>query len=96
MCLPHSPDLAQVRFCGGTHPYWVSLRIEHYHIINDPLVEETLYSILHTTPVSHEHVVPTSYEHVVAIAETLSEGAKYLGECDTDYTPSLELQSADL
>ena len=35
-------------------------------LINDPLVEETLYSTLQTTPMS--------YEHVVAIAETLSEG----------------------
>ena len=41
-------------------------------LINDPLVEETLFSILQS--------MPTSYEHVVAIAETLSEGAKYLEE----------------
>ena len=55
-------------------------------LIYDPLVEETLYSILQS--------MPTSYEHVVAIAETLSEGAKYLEEKDVDYTPSLELQTA--
>ena len=55
-------------------------------LINDPLVEETLYSILQS--------MPTSYEHVVAIAETLSEGAKYLEERDIDYTPSIELQTA--
>ena len=55
-------------------------------LINNPLVEETLYSILQS--------MPTSYEHVVAIAETLSEGAKYLEERDIDYTPSMELQSA--
>ena len=55
-------------------------------LINDPLVEETLNSILQP--------MPTSYEHVVAIAETLSEGAKYLEERDIDYTPSLELQTA--
>ena len=55
-------------------------------LINDPLVEQTLYSILQS--------MPTSYEHVVAIAETLSEGAKYLEERDIDYTPSMELQSA--
>ena len=55
-------------------------------LINNPLVEETLYSILQTAPVN--------YEHVVAIAETLSEGAKYLEERDIDYTPSMELQSA--
>ena len=55
-------------------------------LINDPLVEETLYSILQS--------MPTSYEHVVAIAETLSEGAKYLEERDIDYTPSMELQTA--
>ena len=56
--------------------------------INNPLVhvEETLYSILQS--------MPTSYEHVVAIAETLSEGAKYLEERDIDYTPSVELQTA--
>ena len=35
-----------------------------------------------------------SHEHVVAIAETLSEGAKYLEERDIDYTPSVELQTA--
>ena len=55
-------------------------------LINDPLVEETLYSILQS--------MPTSYEHVVAIAETLSEGAKYLEERDIDYAPSIELQTA--
>ena len=55
-------------------------------LINDPLVEETLFSILQS--------MPTSYEHVVAIAETLSEGAKYLEERDVDYTPSMELQTA--
>ena len=55
-------------------------------LINNPHVEETLYSILHTTP--------ASYEHVVAIAETLSEGVKYLEERDIDYTPSMELQTA--
>ena len=55
-------------------------------LINDPLVEETLYSRLLS--------MPTSYEHVVAIAETLSEGSKYLNERDIDYTPSLELQTA--
>ena len=55
-------------------------------LINDPVVEETLYSILQTTP--------ASYEHVVAIAETLSEGAKYFDERDIDYTPSMELQTA--
>ena len=55
-------------------------------LINDPLVEETLYSMLQS--------MPTSYEHVVAIAETLSDGAKYLEERDIDYTPSMELQSA--
>ena len=55
-------------------------------LINDPLVEETLYSILQS--------MPTSYEHVIAIAETLSEGAKYLEERDIDYTPSVELQTA--
>ena len=38
--------------------------------------------------------MPTNYEHVVAIAETLSEGAKYLEERDIDYTPSMELQTA--
>ena len=55
-------------------------------LINDPLVEETLTSILQSTPAHHEHVV--------AIAETLSEGAKYLEEKDIDYTPSMELQTA--
>ena len=55
-------------------------------LVNDPLVEETLYSILQS--------MPTSYEHVVAIAETLSEGAKYFEERDIDYTPSIELQTA--
>ena len=55
-------------------------------LINDPLVEQTLYSILQTTP--------TSYEHVVAIAETLSDGAKYLEERDIDYIASMELQTA--
>ena len=55
-------------------------------LVNNPLVEETLYSILQS--------MPTSYEHVVAIAETLSEGAKYLEERDIDYTPSMELQTA--
>ena len=55
-------------------------------LINNPHVEETLNSILHTTP--------ASYEHVVAIAETLSEGVKYLEERDIVYTPSLELQTA--
>ena len=55
-------------------------------LINDSLVEETLYSTLQS--------MPTSYEHVVAIAETLSEGAKYLEEKDIDYTPSMELQTA--
>ena len=55
-------------------------------LIYDPLVEGTLYSILQS--------MPTSYEHVVAIAETLSEGAKYLEEKDIDYTPSVELQTA--
>ena len=55
-------------------------------LIYDPLVEETLYSILQS--------MPTSYEHVVAIAETLSDGAKYLEERDIDYTPSIELQTA--
>ena len=55
-------------------------------LINNPHVEETLNSILHTTP--------ASYEHVVAIAETLSEGVKYLEERDRDYTPSMELQTA--
>ena len=55
-------------------------------LINDPLVEQTLYSILQS--------MPTSYEHVVAIAETLSEGAKYLEERDMDYIASVELQSA--
>ena len=49
-------------------------------------MEATLHSILQS--------MPTSYEHVVAIAETLSEGAKYLEERDVDYTPSLELQTA--
>ena len=38
--------------------------------------------------------MPTSYEHVVAIAETLSEGVKYLEERDIDCTPSMELQTA--
>ena len=56
------------------------------NLINDPLVEETLYSTLQS--------MPTSYEHVVAIAETLSDGAKYLEEKDIDYTPSMELQTA--
>ena len=37
--------------------------------------------------------MPTSYEHVVAIAETLSEGVKYLEERDIDYTPLMELQT---
>ena len=55
-------------------------------LINDPLVEETLFSILQS--------MATSYEHVVAIAETLSEGAKYLEERDIDYTSSMELQTA--
>ena len=55
-------------------------------LIYNPLVEETLFSILQS--------MPTSYEHVVAIAETLSEGAKYLEERDIDYTPSVELQTA--
>ena len=55
-------------------------------LIYNPLVEETLFSILQS--------MPTSYEHVVAIAETLSEGAKYLEERDIDYTPSMELQTA--
>ena len=55
-------------------------------LINNPLVEETLNSILQS--------VPTSYEHVVAIAETLSEGAKYLEERDIDYIASVELQTA--
>ena len=55
-------------------------------LIYDPLVEEILYSILQS--------MPTSYEHVVPIAETLSEGAKYLEEKDVDYTPSMELQRA--
>ena len=55
-------------------------------LINDSLVDETLYSILLS--------LPTSYEHVVAIAETLSEGSKYLEEKDIDYTPSVELQTA--
>ena len=55
-------------------------------LINDPLVEEKLTSILQS--------MPTNYEHVVAIAETLSEGAKYLEERDIDYTPSMELQRA--
>ena len=55
-------------------------------LIYDPAVEEMLYSILQS--------MPTSYEHVVAIAETLSEGAKYLEEKDVDYTPSMELQVA--
>ena len=55
-------------------------------LINDPLVEETLYSILQS--------MPASYEHVAAIAETLSEGSKYLEERDIDYTPSMELQTA--
>ena len=55
-------------------------------LVNNPLVEETLYSILQS--------MPTSYEHVVAIAETLSEGAKYFEERDIDYTPSIELQTA--
>ena len=55
-------------------------------LIYDPLVEETLYSTLQS--------MPTSYEHVVAIAETLSEGAKYLEERNVDYTPSMELQTA--
>ena len=54
-------------------------------LINDPLVEETLTSILQSTPAHHEHVV--------AIAETLSEGAKYLEEKDVDYKPSMELQT---
>ena len=55
-------------------------------LINNPLVEETLYSILQS--------MPMSYEHAVAIAETLSEGAKYLEERDIDYKPSMELQTA--
>ena len=54
-------------------------------LINDPLVEETLTSILQSMPAHHEHVV--------AIAETLSEGAKYLEEKDVDYKPSMELQT---
>ena len=55
-------------------------------LVHSPLVEETLHSILQTTPAHHEHVV--------AIAETLSEGYKYLQDKDVDYVPSLELQAA--
>ena len=55
-------------------------------LIDSPLVEEALYSMLQITP--------ASYEHVVAIAETLSAGYKYLSERDTDYTPPLDLQLA--
>ena len=55
-------------------------------LINNLLVEKTMYSILQTKP--------TSYEHVVAIAETLSEGYTYLDERDMDYTPSIDLQTA--
>ena len=55
-------------------------------LVHSPLVEETLHSILKTTPEHHEHVV--------AIAETLSEGAKYLEERNVDYVPLMELQAA--
>ena len=55
-------------------------------LVHSPLVEETLHSILQTTPAHHEHVV--------AIAETLSEGYKYLEERNVDYVPSMELQAA--
>ena len=55
-------------------------------LVNNPLVEKIVYSMLQTKP--------ASYEHVVAIAETLSEGAKYLDDRDVDYTPSIEIQTA--
>ena len=55
-------------------------------LVHNPLVEETMTSLLQTT-LAH-------YEHVVAIAETLSEGAKYLEERNVDYIPSMELQVA--
>ena len=55
-------------------------------LIDSPLVEETLYTMLQITP--------ARFEHVVAIAETLSDGYKYLSGQDIDYTPPLELQLA--
>jgi len=55
-------------------------------IIDSPLVEQTLYTMLQITP--------ARFEHVVAIAETLSNGYKYLSGQDMDYTPPLELQLA--
>jgi len=55
-------------------------------LIDSPLVEETLYTMLQITP--------ARFEHVVAIAEALSDGYRYLSGRDVDYTPPLELQLA--
>ena len=55
-------------------------------LIDSPLVEETLYTMLQITP--------ARFEHVVAIAEALSDGYRYLSGRDMDYTPPLELQLA--